>query len=51
MVGEVKDHWLGVGVPRLVLATADVHDVTFRLGCAGLTRSERLVEIDRRRTI
>lgn len=49
MVGEVKDHWLDVGVPRLLLATADAHDVYSRLGFAGLTQPERFMEIDRRR--
>jgi predicted GNAT family acetyltransferase len=48
MVGEVTEHWLAAGVPRVVLGTADAHDVYARVGFVPLASPERFMEIDRR---
>ncbi len=48
MVGEVTEHWLALGVPRLILGTADAHDVYAKVGFTPLKTPERFMEIDRR---
>ncbi|HEY5302789.1 MAG TPA: GNAT family N-acetyltransferase [Acidimicrobiales bacterium] len=48
MVGEVTEHWLAAGVPRVVLGTADAHDVYAKVGFVPLAFPERFMEIDRR---
>jgi GNAT superfamily N-acetyltransferase len=48
MVGQVSDYWLDAGIPRLLLGTADAHDVYARHGFHPLARPERFMEIDRR---
>jgi GNAT superfamily N-acetyltransferase len=50
MVGEVTRYWTAAGVPRIVLATKDAHDVYASVGYAPLASPERFMEIDRRAT-
>jgi len=48
MVGAVVEHWRERGVPRLVLATRDAHEVYERIGFSRLAHPERFMEIDLR---
>jgi GNAT superfamily N-acetyltransferase len=48
MVGDVTEYWLAAGVPRVVLGTADAHDVYARVGFVPLAFPDRFMEIDRR---
>jgi GNAT superfamily N-acetyltransferase len=48
MVGEVVEHWTGVGVRRVLLATRDAHPVYATVGFTALAHPERMMEIDRR---
>ncbi len=50
MVGQVSEYWLDAGIPRLVLATADAHEVYARVGFEPVAHPERFMEIDRRRS-
>ena len=48
LAGVVRDHLLALGVPRIVLATADAHGVYAKAGFEPLLRPERYMEIDQR---
>jgi GNAT superfamily N-acetyltransferase len=48
MVGLVKDMLLDMGVSRLVLATADAHEVYAKVGFTPLAAPGRWMEIDQR---
>jgi GNAT superfamily N-acetyltransferase len=48
MVGTVVDHWRERGVPRVLLATRDAHELYRRLGFSRLAHPERFMEIDLR---
>jgi GNAT superfamily N-acetyltransferase len=43
-----SDHMLGLGVARMVLATADAHEVYAKAGFAAMSRPERWMELDLR---
>jgi len=44
----VRDHLIGLGVPRIVLATMDAHEVYARVGFVPVANPDRYMEIDRR---
>jgi GNAT superfamily N-acetyltransferase len=48
LAGVVRDHIMGLGVPRIVLATMDAHGVYEKAGFAPLVNPDRYMEIDRR---
>jgi GNAT superfamily N-acetyltransferase len=48
LVRVVRDHLFDLGVPRLMLATLDAHDLYTRVGFAPLADPGRWMEIDRR---
>jgi len=48
MVGAVVEHWRGLGVPRLLLATRDAHQVYEKIGFSRLANPDRFMEIDLR---
>jgi GNAT superfamily N-acetyltransferase len=48
MVQEIVDHWMRVGVRRVLLGTRDAHEVYARVGFVPLARPERLMQIDHR---
>jgi GNAT superfamily N-acetyltransferase len=50
LVGAVRDHLRGLGVRRLMLATADAHGVYARLGFTPLADPARWMEHDTRDT-
>jgi len=47
-VGAVVEHWRGLGVPRLLLATRDAHQVYEKIGFSRLANPDRFMEIDLR---
>jgi GNAT superfamily N-acetyltransferase len=51
LVREVVADLQERGVPRIVLATADAHEVYRRAGFVGVARPANWMEIDRRRTV
>jgi GNAT superfamily N-acetyltransferase len=51
MVQVVREHLFAYGIRRLVLATADAHDVYARVGFAPLADARRWMEIDQRREV
>lgn len=51
LASAVRDHVFGLGVPRLLLATLDAHDVYARVGFEPLADPGRWMEIDRRRGV
>jgi len=44
------DHLTELGLPRIVLATADAHEIYAKAGFAPLLRPSRWMEVDRRRS-
>jgi GNAT superfamily N-acetyltransferase len=48
MVGAVVEHWRGLGVPRLLLAARDAHQVYEKIGFSHLANSDRFMEVDLR---
>ena len=48
MVQEIVDHWMRVGVRRVLLGTRDAHEVYARVGFVPLAHPERLMQIDHR---
>ncbi|MFZ1063212.1 MAG: GNAT family N-acetyltransferase [Acidimicrobiales bacterium] len=48
MVARVVDYWLERGVPRVLLATRDAHEVYSKVGFSPLAHPSRFMEIDHR---
>jgi len=48
MMGALVEHWRARGVPRLLLATRDAHEVYQKVGFAPLAHPNRFMEIDTR---
>jgi N-acetylglutamate synthase-like GNAT family acetyltransferase len=48
MVGSVVEHWRERGVPRVLLATRDAHEVYSKIGFSPIEHPERFMNIDLR---
>jgi Trk K+ transport system NAD-binding subunit len=48
MVGSVVEHWRERGVPRVLLATRDAHEVYSKIGFLPIEHPERFMNIDLR---
>jgi GNAT superfamily N-acetyltransferase len=48
MVAKVVEHWRALGVPRVLLATRDAHEVYSKIGFVPLAHPDRFMEIDLR---
>jgi GNAT superfamily N-acetyltransferase len=48
MARVAHDHVLGLGVSRIILATADAHEVYAKIGFAPMSKPERWMEVDLR---